>query len=55
MDEKPIVKFQNKFWVVHEKKGEVLVLWRDGRRAIVPEALVTHYTNLTTKSHKKGE
>jgi hypothetical protein len=55
MDEKPIVKFQGKFWIVAEKKGEMLVLMRDGRRAIIPEQMVKKYENLTTHSHKEGD
>jgi hypothetical protein len=43
MENKPVVKFQEKFWVVHEKRGETLVLMRNGQRAIVPESLVTYH------------
>lgn len=41
-DEKAIVKFQNRFWLVHEKRGEMLILWRDGQRAVVPENLIKY-------------
>jgi hypothetical protein len=48
-EQKSIVKFQDKFWLVHEKRGEMLVLWRDGRRAIVPESLIKYITVVTEK------
>lgn len=38
MDNIPIVKFNNQFWVVHLIKSGMAVLWRNGERAIVAES-----------------
>lgn len=42
MEEKAIVKFQDRFWMVDEKRGEMLIIWRDGCTAIVPENLIKY-------------
>lgn len=38
--EKPIVKYDGKWWVMESVQNGMATLWRDGQPAVVPERLI---------------
>jgi len=49
-NEKPLVKYDGKWWVLYSVKDGMATIWTNGQPALVPEELLQY-----EKGHKKGE
>lgn len=43
--ENDLVKFNGYWWVLHKDKGEMVILWRNGERALAPKKEIEYLKN----------